>query len=88
MEISGKLIQVTIPESKTTASGKDFITCLAIIETDGQYPKKVAIELNKAELIESVTKVNLGSNITFSVNLESREFNGKYYNSIRAWSFK
>lgn len=88
MELNGKLIQVTIPESKTTASGKDFITCLAIIETDGQYPKKVAIELNKAELIESVTKFSLGSNITFSVNLESREFNGKWYNSIRAWSFK
>lgn len=88
MEINGKLIQVTTPESKTAKNGKDYITCLAIIETSGDYPKKVAISLGKAELIDKVTKFNIGSEVTFSINLESREYNGKYFHNINAWSVK
>ena len=88
MEINGKLIQVTTPETKTGKNNKEYISCLAIIETSGDYPKKVAISLGKAELIDKVTKISSGSEVTFSINLESREYNGKWYNDIKAWSVK
>jgi hypothetical protein len=88
MEINGKIIQVTTPESKTAKNGNNYITCQAIIETSGEYPKKVAISLGKSELIDKVNKFSIGSDVTFSINLESREYNGKWYNDIKAWSVK
>ena len=88
MEINGKLIQVTTPETKTGKNNKEYISCLAIIETGETYPKKVAISLGKAELIDKVTKFRIGSEVTFSINLESREYNGKWYNDIKGWSVK
>ena len=88
MEINGKLIQVTTPETKTGKNNKEYISCLVIIETSGDYPKKVAISLGKAELIDKVTKISSGSEVTFSINLESREYNGKYFHNINAWSVK
>jgi hypothetical protein len=85
MNISGKLLQVSDIENGTSKAGKDYVKCLAIIETTEAYPKKIAVELGKMELIDQVTKKSLGGEISFEVNLESREFNGKWYNSIKAW---
>ena len=88
MEINGKLIQVTTPETKTGKNNKEYISCLAIIETSGDYPKQVAISLGKAELIDKLSTFKIGYEVTFSINLESREYNGKWYNDIKAWSVK
>lgn len=54
-----------------------------ILETPGQYPKKVCLSLwgEKADEI----KVSIGDKITASVNLESREYNGRWYTEARAW---
>lgn len=86
MEVKGKLIEVTIPEAGTSKNGKDWIKSLAIIETDGQYPKKIAVELGKEELINKVAELKLGSEITIKVNIESREFNGRWFTSLKGWS--
>ena len=86
MEVKGKLLEVTIPEVGTTKAGKDWIRSLAILETDGQYPKKIAVELNKEDLIDKATKLNLGSEVTIKVNVESREFNGRWFTSLKGWS--
>lgn len=86
MEVKGKLIEVTIPEIGTSKNGKDWIKSLAIIETDGQYPKKIAVELGKEELINKVAELKLGSEVTIKVNIESREFNGRWFTSLKGWS--
>jgi hypothetical protein len=86
MEVKGKLLEVTIPEIGTSKAGKDWIKSLAIIETDGQYPKKIAVELGKEELINKITDLKLGSEVTIKVNIESREFNGRWFTSVKGWS--
>ena len=86
MEVKGKLLEVTIPEIGTSKAGKDWIKSLAIIETDGQYPKKIAVELGKEELINKITDLKLGLEVTIKVNIESREFNGRWFTSVKGWS--
>ena len=86
MEVKGRLLEVTIPEIGTSKAGKDWIKSLAIIETDGQYPKKIAVELGKEELINKITDLKLGSEVTIKVNIESREFNGRWFTSVKGWS--
>lgn len=82
MEISGKITQF-MPE--VTGEGKngpwkkqDFI-----LETQEQYPKKVCITVwgDKVNLKDFTE----GEEITASINVESREYNGRWYTDVKAW---
>lgn len=85
MEITGKIIQV-LPEqggvSKT--SGKDWKLQAYVLETQEQYPKKVHFEIFGEDRIKS-NQCNIDDMVTVSFDIESREFNGRWYTSIRAW---
>ena len=84
MNITGILKNITLPTEKE-AKGKTYITCQAIITQEGQYPKDVAIELNKTELIEKFVNRKLNTEVSVEVNVESREYNGRWYTNIKAW---
>ena len=85
MEITGKIIQV-LPEqggvSKT--SGKEWKLQAYVLETQEQYPKKVHFEIFGDDRIKS-NQCNIDDIVTVSFDIESREFNGRWYTSIRAW---
>lgn len=55
-----------------------------IVETYGQYPKKVAVTFMN-EKIGQLQQFPIGSAVKVSVNLESREYNGNWYDSINGW---
>ena len=85
MEITGKIIQV-LPEqggvSKT--SGKEWRLQAYVLETQEQYPKKVHFEIFGDDRIKS-NQCNIDDMVTVSFDIESREFNGRWFTSIRAW---
>ena len=84
LEIEGVLIEKLPPVSGTSKAGKEWEKCEFIIETQDQFPKKVCFTLfgDKVSLIND-TKIGQSINVAF--NLESREFNGKYYHNINCW---
>jgi hypothetical protein len=55
-----------------------------IVETYGQYPKLVRITFMN-EKIDGLRAFPIGSPVKVSVNLESKEYNGKWYDSINGW---
>ena len=83
LDITGKLVQLMPIQSGTSARGgwskQEFI-----IETEEQYPKKVCISL-WGDKLKDIEGVQTGDTITVSINIESREFNGRWYTDIRAW---
>lgn len=83
MEIQGKLIKKL---DRQTGQGKNgtWVKQEFIIETLEQYPRKVCISLwgDKAKDIETI---QVGEQIKVSINIESREFNGRWYTDVRAW---
>ena len=85
MEVVGKIIQV-LPEqggvSKT--SGKDWKLQAYVLETIELYPKKVYFEVFGEDRIKA-NPCQLDDIVTVSFDIESREFNGRWYTSIRAW---
>ena len=85
MEIVGKIIQV-LPEQGGTSktSGKEWKLQAYVLETQEQYPKKVHFEVFGEERIEA-NRCQLDDIVTVSFDIESREFNGRWYTSIRAW---
>lgn len=48
------------------------------------FPKPVAFEVFGATKVDSVT-AEIGDIVTVSFDLESREYNGKWYTTVRAW---
>lgn len=54
-----------------------------IIETQDKFPKKVCLSLWGEKVDE--TRLNPGEKITASINIESREYNGRWYTDVRAW---
>lgn len=54
-----------------------------ILETDGQYPKKVCISIWGDKINES--QLQIGNELDIAFELESREFNNKWYTDVKAW---
>jgi hypothetical protein len=82
MEISGTVVSM-LPLQ--TGQGKNGVWRKQefIVETPGQYPKKVCMSL-WGEKVDEI-KISLNDKITASVNVESREYNGRWYTDVRAW---
>jgi hypothetical protein len=83
MELTGKLVQVLPLQSGTSTKG-EWKRQSIIIETEEQYPRKVCIVL-WTEQIANIANIAPGELITASINIESREFEGRWYTDVRAW---
>jgi len=82
MEIKGKLVQKLPPQTGQGRNG-EWKRQEFIIELEGTYPKKVCIsswgdKVNVDALVE-------GAMLNVSFDVESREFNGKWYTNLTAW---
>ena len=86
IEISGKLIKLLPLQTGSGKNGtwnkQDFI-----IETTEQYPKKICISA-WGDKINMLAQFSLDSSLKVSVNIESREYNGKWYTDLRAWKIE
>lgn len=85
MQLTAKLIQVLPPQTGTGKNGpwkKQEI----IVETEGQYPKKVCVSVWGDKISENQLKVGIQLNISFDV--ESREYNGRWYTDVKAWKIE
>ncbi len=82
MDITGKIIQILPASSGSSARGEwsrqDFI-----IETQEQFPKKVCIS-NWNKKVD-LNAFGIGASVTADINIESREYNGKWYTDVRVW---
>lgn len=85
MELVGKVIQVLpIQEGTSKTSGNHWSLLTFIVEQQDQYHRKAAIELFGDDRIKN-NPVAIDQVVTVSFDLESREFNGRWYTSARAW---
>jgi len=84
MEITGKIVQTLPKQTGNAKNGTTWEKQEFIIEVPGQYPKKVCFNLWG----DKISKFNIldGQDLTISVDVESREYNGRWYTDIRAWN--
>lgn len=82
MQLTAKLIQL-LPLQTGTGKNGQWKKQDIIVETEGQYPKKVCISIWGDKINESMLKV--GSMLTISFDVESREYNGRWYTDVKAW---
>lgn len=83
MEITGKIIKKFKPLSGTAKSGKPWRRQEYLLETDERHPKQIFFSLT-GEYIDRYP-MNIGDNVTISVDISSREYKERYYTEITAW---
>ena len=84
MDIVGKIIQVLPLQEGVSKTGNPWKVQSYVLETQEQYPRKVCFEIFGEERIKN-NPCNIDDLVTVSFDIESREFNGRWYTSIRAW---
>jgi hypothetical protein len=82
MELKGKIIQLLPLQTGMGKKGpwkkQEFI-----VETQSQFPKKVCLSVWGDKVDQFALSV--GQQVNVSVELESREYNGRWYTEARAW---
>ena len=83
LELVGKVVEVLQKESGEGRNGT-WVKQNFVIETDGHYPKKVCFTAwgDKADV---VANLNSGDPVTVHFDIESREYNGRWYTDAKMW---
>ena len=88
MDITGKLSELLPEQGGQGKTGNAWRKRSFVIETmDTQYPKKVCFDV-WGDKIDQLQVVGIGEEIEVSFDIESREFNGKWYTNAKAWKFE
>lgn len=80
MEITGKIFAVL---EEKTGEGKNgtWHSQDAVLETVEQYPKKVAFNMYG----DKIVNLRIGQEVNVSFDIESKEFNGRWFTNLKAW---
>lgn len=82
LKISGKVLKILEMQSGESKNGpwkkQDFI-----LETPGKYPRKVCVTQWGDQIDQN--NVTEGEEITAFIDIQSREYNGKWYTDVKAW---
>lgn len=85
MEIIGKAIAaLPVKSGVSQRTGEQWQSREYVIETQEQYPKRMCFEVFGTDKLK---EFNIRNNELIKVyfNITAREYNGKWYNTIRAW---
>ena len=86
MEITGKIIAVLPANSGTSArTGNPWMSQTYVIETQGQYPKKLAFDVFGEERLKQFN-IQQGEELTVRFDFDAHEYNGRWFNQIRAYN--
>lgn len=83
MEITGKIIVALPEQAGVSKAGNSWKKKEYVLETQDTYPKKVHFDLfgDKADKYP----LSVGQTVRLSFDIESREYNGRWFTSIRGW---
>ena len=82
MEISGKIIAV-LPMTQGEGRNGKWRSQDYVLETYDQYPRKVCFNLFNDRIDQF--PMSIGDDVEVSFDINSREYNGRWYTDIRAW---
>lgn len=85
MEIIGRVLQV-LPEQGGEGKNGPWKKQDFVLETEGQYPKKICISVWGDKINPQLMKEGNSLNVSFDV--ESREYNGRWYTDVKAWKLE
>jgi hypothetical protein len=85
MDITGKII-AALPERSGTSNrtGNTWKSQEFVIETHEQYPRKCVFTVFGEDRLKEMN-IQVGAEMTVSFDIDAHEYNGRWFNDIRAW---
>lgn len=84
--IEGQITAI-LPETRGVGQRGEWVSQDFVLKTGDNYPKNICFTILGADKIKEAN-IGVGDVVSIGVNIESREFNGRWYTSIKAWSVK
>lgn len=87
MKATLKITNILPQRSGTSKAGNQWIVQEFLCETDGNYPKTIMMQVYGADKVDNFVAGNyiIGDIVDIDFDIESREYNGKYYTQVSAW---
>ncbi|MGB5026282.1 MAG: DUF3127 domain-containing protein [Saprospiraceae bacterium] len=85
MQLTAKLTQL-LPIQTGTGKNGEWKKQDIIVETEGQYPKKICLSIWGDKINES--QLQTGNLLKIDFDIESREYNNKWYTDVKAWKIE
>lgn len=87
MELQGKII-AALPERSGTSQRGEWKVQEFVLETlDSQYPRKMVFDVFGADRLQRFN-IQVGQVVNVAFDIDAREYNGRWYNSIRAFDVR
>lgn len=83
MDIEGTVVSV-LPIVKGTSARGEWMKQEVIFDQPGEYSRKVCVGF-WGDKAQEAASLHPGDKVTISANVESREYNGRWYTEVRAW---
>lgn len=85
MDITGKIIAALQPRSGTSSrTGNTWMSQEFVIETHDQYPRKCVFTVFGEDRLKEMN-IQVGAEMTVSFDIDAHEYNGRWFNDVRAW---
>ena len=86
MDLTGKIIAVLQPSSGVSQrTGNSWMSQDYVIEVPGQYPRKCLFRIFGEDRIKQFN-IQQGEDLTVQFDIDAHEFNGRWFNDIRAYN--
>ena len=82
MELEGRIFSILELAKGTSAKG-EWKKQSFVVEVASDFPKKVCVTVWGAK-VEALTSLNTGDKVSMTIDIESREFNGRWYTDVVA----
>ncbi len=83
MEFEGVVWRV-LPQIKGTSARGEWVKQEVVFELPGEFNRKICVGF-WGDKAQEAAMLKPGETITVSANVESREYNGRWYTEVRAW---
>lgn len=87
MELQGRIIAALPERGGVSQRGTEWKVQEFVIETHEQYPKKMVFEVFGADRL-SRFNIQIGQEVLVAFDIDAREWNGRWFNSIRAYDVR
>ena len=83
MEFEGVVWRV-LPQIKGTSARGEWVKQEVVFELPGEFNRKICVGF-WGDKAQEAAMLKPGETIAVSANVESREYNGRWYTEVRAW---
>ena len=85
MELTGKIIaEFNERGGVSSRTGNEWKAKSYVIEVPGEYPRKMVFDVFGVDRLQAFN-IQIGETLTVSFDIDAHEYNGRWFNDIRAF---